>query len=79
MEERIVFQGNKVRSKFGVDPKDLYEESSNTPASVVASRCALATAALTGKEATIRDAEQAYQQARVDGEGRVSTWIELPH
>lgn len=64
--------GNNVRSKSGVDPRELYQELSNTPAGIVASRCALAAAApaLTGNEATSREAEQAYPQARIDGNGR---------
>ena len=45
---RIVFQGSNVRTKTGTTAADLYEESSNAPASFAAPRCGLAVASLKG-------------------------------
>lgn len=51
---------------------------SNAPASFTAVRLLIAIAVLLGFIVTVRDALQAYLQARMDGEGRTQTWIELP-
>ena len=75
---RIVFQGNRVTTKSGTSPWDIYEEVSNCPATFLGARCALGAKALLGHTPTLRDAEQAYLQARIDQEGRTQTWIELP-
>lgn len=75
---RIVVQGNNARSKFGVSLVDLYEEIANSPQSFAAAQCALAAAAFTDKEATLPDAERAFLQSRIDGPGRVQTWVEVP-
>lgn len=74
----IVFQGNTVRSKSGVRPVELHEEVANTPASFATARCALAAAALTNQEATLRYAEQAFLQPRIEGPDRAPTWVEVP-
>ena len=75
---RAVFQGNDIRTKSGVDAAQLFQEIASSPASFVASRAALATAALRRMDTTFRDALQAYLQARIDGEGRAPTFAELP-
>ncbi len=76
-KSRAVFQGNNVRTKTGVSAVELYEEVSNAPASFTMSRCALAVAAVRRMEVSVRDAEQAYLQAFIDGEGRIPTWVEI--
>ena len=78
MKYRAVFQGNNIKTKTGILAIDLSEECSNAPASFVAIRCALAVAALKGYDVTVRDALQVYLQAKINGPGRVETWVELP-
>ena len=75
---RVVFQGSNVHTKTGVSAVDIYQEVSNAPASFTAIRCAVAAAVLTRKIVTVRDALQAFLQARINTPGRVPTWIELP-
>ena len=75
---RAVFQGNDIRTKSGVDAAQLFQEVANAPASFVASRCTLATAALRRLRVTFRDALQAFLQSRIDGKDRVQTYAELP-
>ncbi|CAK0811802.1 unnamed protein product [Prorocentrum cordatum] len=75
---RIVFRGQDVRSKTGTGLVGLLEEVSNSPARFTASQCAPAAAAVTGKEATLRDVEQAFLQGLIDTPGWVPTWTELP-
>ena len=43
---RGVFQGNNVRVKSGRPPHEVFDEISNSPASLVAVRCAMAVAML---------------------------------
>lgn len=78
MKFRSAFQGNNIRTKNGVSATELFEEMANAPASFTAIRCALAVVALKGFSVTIRDALQAYLQARISDNGRVETWVELP-
>ena len=54
---RCVFQGSNVRTKTGTSAADLFEESSNAPASFAAARSALGVAALKGFNASLRDAD----------------------
>ena len=63
---RCVFQGSNVRNKTGTSAADLFEETSNAPASFAAARVALGVAALRGFTASLRDAETAYLQVVID-------------
>lgn len=56
---------------------EVFQEMSNAPASVTAVGLLLAIAVLLGFVVTVRDALQAYLQARMDGEGRTQIWIVL--
>lgn len=69
----FVFQGNNLHVTSGTDATDLLEAVSNTPARFLSPRCALNAAALCERAATLRDADQAYMQAHIDGSGRVPT------
>ena len=75
---RSVFQGNQISTKSGVSAAELFTEVANAPASFVAARCGIATAALKRLSITFRDALQAYLQSSISGEGRTPTWAELP-
>jgi hypothetical protein len=75
---RAVYDGGNVHTRSGVDARELYEEIANAPASFTAARCAIAAAVLTKKSVSVRDALQAFLQARIDSPGRVQTWVELP-
>ena len=75
---RAVFQGSDIMTKSGISAAGLFQEISNAPASFTGVRTLLAIAVLLGFDVTVRDALQAYLQARIDGEDRTQTWIELP-
>ena len=78
MKYRAVFQGSNIRTKTGISAIDLFEEVSSAPASFTAIRCALAAAVLRKLTVTVRDALQAYLQARINTPDRIETWVELP-
>ena len=63
---RCVFQGSNVRTKTWTCASDLFEESSNAPASFAATRAAIAVAAMRGFNASLRHAETAYLHAVID-------------
>ena len=75
---RCVFQGSNVRTKTGTSAADLFEETSNAPASFAAARAAIGVGVLSGFNAFLRDAEMAYLQAVIDTATRISTFVELP-
>ena len=75
---RCVFQGSNVRTKTGTSATDLFEETSNAPASFAATRAALGVAAMKCFNASLRDAETAYLQAVIDSPTRTPTFVELP-
>ena len=75
---RCVFQGSNVRAKTGTSAFDLFEETSNAPASFAATRAASGVAAMRGFNAFLRDAETAYLQAVIDTPTRTPTFVELP-
>ena len=76
---RIVFAGNNVQSSSGTAPHELFQEISQTPAAMNTVRAALAISALRGFVPKVRDAAQAYIQARIDDPRRhVRTWVRLP-
>ena len=75
---RAVFQGSDIRTKPESSAVELFQDISNALASSTAVRTLLAIAVLLGFEVTVRDALQAYLQARMDGNDRTQTWIELP-
>ena len=75
---RAVFQGNNIRTKTGISAIDLFEEVSSAPASFTAIRCALAASVLKKLVVSVRDALQAYLQARINTPERIPTWVELP-
>ena len=57
---------------------NLYEEISNSPASFVAIRCALAVAILMQLSVSVCGALQAFLQAPINTNGRIQTWVEIP-
>ena len=73
-----MFQGSNIRTKTGISAIELFEEVSNAPASFTGIRCGLAAAVLKKLRVSIRDALQAYLQARINQPGRIETWVELP-
>ena len=72
-----VFQGNNIRTKTGTDLAELFREVANAPASIVATRVALATVVLRKLRVSFRDAKQAFLQS-TRGNGFTPTWAELP-
>ena len=75
---RCVFQGSNVRTKTGTSAADLFEETSNAPASFAATRAVLGVAAMRDFNASLRDADTAYLQAVIDSPTRTPTFVELP-
>ena len=75
---RVVFAGNNVQTTSGVPAWELYQEVSQAPAAMQTVRAALGIAGLRGMIPKVRDATQAYIQARIDTEGRPETWVRLP-
>ena len=75
---RIVFAGNAIQTASGVAPHELFQEMSSAPAAMASIRATLAIGALKGYRPLVRDAAQAYIQARIDGPGRPATWVRLP-
>ena len=75
---RIVFAGNAIQTASGIAPHELFQEMSSAPAAMASVRATLAIGALKGYRPLVRDAAQAYIQARIDGPGRPATWVRLP-
>lgn len=75
---RAVFLGSDIKTKTGVSAIELFHELGNAPVSFTSVRLMIAIAVLLGFVVTVRDALQAYLQARIDGDGRPQTWIEFP-
>ena len=75
---RCVFHGSNVRTKTWISASDLFEETSNAPASFAATRAAIVVAAMQGFNASLGDAETAYLQAVIDTPTRTWTFGELP-
>ena len=75
---RVVFAGNNIQTASGTQAHELFQELSQTPAAMGSVRAALAIAALRGFYPKVRDATQAYIQARIDGADRPRTWVRLP-
>ena len=75
---RIVFAGNAIQTASGCAPHELFQEVASAPAAMASVRAVLAVAALRGWTPKMRDAAQAYIQARIDGPGRPKTWVRLP-
>ena len=75
---RIVFAGNNIQTASGIAPHELFQEVSSAPAAMASVRATLAIGALRGFRPMMRDAAQAYIQARIDGPGRPATWVRLP-
>eukprot|EP00971_Amphidinium_carterae_P351160 6491948-Amphidinium_carterae.1 len=73
---RIVFAGNRVRTKSGCDPVDLYTEMSNSPTTLAAARACIGAGLSVGQVVSVRDVSQAYIQCLLDLQ--VKTWVELP-
>ena len=74
---RCVFQESNVRTNARTFAADLFEETSNEPASFAGTRAAIGVAALRGFNASLRDAETAYLQAVIDTPTRTPTFVEL--
>ena len=75
---RIVFAGNAIQTASGIAPHELFQEISSAPAAMASVRATLAIGALRGWRPMVRDAAQAYIQARIDKPGRPATWVRLP-
>ena len=75
---RIVFAGNNIQIASGMQVHELFQELSQTPAAMGSVRAALGIAALQRHIPKVRDATQAYIQARIDGPDRPHTWVRLP-
>ena len=75
---RVVFDGSDIQVANNSAAYELFQEVSGPPATMTDARIALAAAALTGKVASFRDAEQAYIQAHIDTPGRPKTYVRLP-
>ena len=72
---RIVFAGNNIQTASDTQAHELFQELSQTPAAMSSVRAALGIAALQGHIHKVRDATQAYIQARIDGPDRPRTWV----
>eukprot|EP00971_Amphidinium_carterae_P097772 1934644-Amphidinium_carterae.1 len=73
---RIVFAGDRVRTKSGCNPVDLYTEMSNSPTTLAAARACIGAGLSVGQSVSVRDVSQAYIQCMLDLQ--VKTWVELP-
>eukprot|EP00971_Amphidinium_carterae_P336445 6472816-Amphidinium_carterae.3 len=73
---RIVFAGDRVKTKSGCDPIDLYTEMSNSPTTLAAARACIGAGVSDGHTVSVRDVSQAYIQCMLDLQ--VKTWVELP-
>ena len=78
IKARAVFEGSRIFTKSGRPAAELYQEIASSPSTMVSTRASLAVSALTGGEATLCDAEQAYVQSSIRGPGRPSCWVRLP-
>ena len=72
------FKGPMSEPKQETFAADIFEETSNVPASFAATRAALGVAAMIGFRAFLTDAETAYLQAVIDSPTRTPTFVELP-
>ncbi|CAK0824602.1 unnamed protein product, partial [Prorocentrum cordatum] len=75
---RAVFQGNNIWTRTGRSAYEIFEDVSNSPASLIAARCAFAVAMLTNMSCTYRDAYQAYLQAAMETDPAIMNLVELP-
>ena len=77
---RIVFDGRAthVKTSTGQSPVELYTEISQTPATMNAVRIALTFACSRKLVVSVRDAQQAYIQAKIVRKGAPETFIRLP-
>ena len=75
---RVVFVGSNIQIASGTQAHELFQELSQTPAAMGSVRAALGIAALQGHIPQVRNATQAYIQARFDGPDRPRTWVRLP-
>eukprot|EP00971_Amphidinium_carterae_P349606 6491104-Amphidinium_carterae.1 len=73
---RIVFAGDRVKTKSGCNPVDLYTEMSNSPTTLAAARACIGAGVSVGQVVSVRDVSQAYIQCMLDL--KVKTWVELP-
>ena len=74
---RCVFQASNVRTKTGISGSNLFDETSNAPASFAAAVAAIGVAAMRGFNAFLRDAETAYLQAVIDTPTRTPTFCRI--
>lgn len=75
---RAVFQANNIQARSGRSVYEIFEDVSNTPASLAAARLAFGVALLKGMIATYRDAFQAYLQAILDVDPDIINLVEIP-
>ena len=76
---RIVFQGSSIQTASGCGAHALFQELSTAPSTLEQIRTNMALGALRpGNRTKTRDARKAYTQSRIDGEGRIPTWVRLP-
>ena len=75
---RAVFQGNNIQTGSGKSVYEIFEDVSNTPASLLAARSAFAVALMRGFSAMYRDAYQAFLQALFESRPGVVNLVEIP-
>jgi len=78
LKSRVVFQGSNIDTASNSSAVDLFQEISAAPVSIEQFRASTGLGAVQGWGTTVRDAEQAYIQSRIDADGRIKTWIRLP-
>ena len=74
----MIFAGDNIQIASGMQAHELFQELWQTPAAMGYVRAALGIAALQGHIPKVREATQAYIQARIDGPDRPRTWVRLP-
>ena len=76
---RVVFGGHRISTSDGAPAHEMFQALSSGPNSMTTARLAMSLAALhDGYTVTVRDAEQAYIQSRIDTAGRPRTYVRLP-
>jgi len=75
---RAVYQGSNVWTRSGKSVYEVFEDVSNSPASLTAARCAFGVSLLRGLTATYRDAKDAYLQAKFVVEPTIANLVLLP-
>ena len=67
---RVVFGGHRITTNDGTPAVQLFQAVGSGPNTMGTARLAMCCGAMRGWTTTVRDAEQAYIQSRIDGEDR---------